>query len=144
MNRLIAEQARPQADVSWSGDPVRAAILKAKGVTAEYRSRAAEGLIHSGIPVMTRCWVPPFSSCYNRLIGSDRRFARWPLLHSDGSPNPFDSSISPSMGGGADAIWTGRENHPTQHDEEDRLTNRVTLACPSEGEKSRRCGIEAW
>jgi iron(III) transport system substrate-binding protein len=44
VNRLIAEKARPRADVFWSGDPVRAAILKAKGVTAEYRSPAAEGL----------------------------------------------------------------------------------------------------
>src|SRR5207249_11438488 len=44
LNRLIAEQQRPQADVFWSGDPVRAAILKAKGVSAPYRSPAAEGL----------------------------------------------------------------------------------------------------
>jgi len=27
LNRLIAEKTRPQADVFWSGDPVRAAIL---------------------------------------------------------------------------------------------------------------------
>lgn len=31
LNRLIAEKKRPQADVFWSGDPVRAAILKNKG-----------------------------------------------------------------------------------------------------------------
>ncbi len=37
LNRLIAEKNRPQADVFWSGDPVRAAILKAKGVSAPYR-----------------------------------------------------------------------------------------------------------
>src|SRR5260221_14666562 len=30
LNRLIMEKGRPQADVFWSGDPVRAAILKAK------------------------------------------------------------------------------------------------------------------
>src|SRR5262249_26777007 len=30
--------------VFWSGDPVRAALLKAEGVTAAYRSPAAEGL----------------------------------------------------------------------------------------------------
>jgi iron(III) transport system substrate-binding protein len=34
LNRLIAEKGRPQADVFWSGDPVRAAVLKAKGVSA--------------------------------------------------------------------------------------------------------------
>ncbi len=41
LNRLIAEKARPRADLFWSGDPVRAAILKSKGVSAEYLSPAA-------------------------------------------------------------------------------------------------------
>lgn len=44
LNRLIAEKKRPQADVFWSGDPVRAAILKKQGVAAPYRSPQAEGL----------------------------------------------------------------------------------------------------
>lgn len=44
LNRLIAEQARPQADVFWSGDPVRTAILKQRGVSEVYRSPAAAGL----------------------------------------------------------------------------------------------------
>ena len=44
VNRLIAEKARPVADVFWSGDPVRAAVLKAKGVSAPYRSPNAAGL----------------------------------------------------------------------------------------------------
>jgi iron(III) transport system substrate-binding protein len=44
LNRLIAEKGRPQADVFWSGDPVRAAILKAKGVSTPYHSLQAEGL----------------------------------------------------------------------------------------------------
>lgn len=44
LNRLIAEKDRPRADVFWSGDPVRAAILKAKGVTEPYRSPNAAGL----------------------------------------------------------------------------------------------------
>jgi iron(III) transport system substrate-binding protein len=44
LNRLIAEKKRPQADVFWSGDPVRAAILKSKGVSAPYQSPQAEGL----------------------------------------------------------------------------------------------------
>jgi len=44
LNRLIAEKKRPQADVFWSGDPVRAAILKNKGVSASYQSPQAEGL----------------------------------------------------------------------------------------------------
>jgi len=44
LNRLIAEKDRPRADVFWSGDPVRAAILKSKGVSAAYASPAIEGL----------------------------------------------------------------------------------------------------
>jgi iron(III) transport system substrate-binding protein len=44
LNRLIAEKDRPRADVFWSGDPVRAAILKSKGVSASYPSPTAEGL----------------------------------------------------------------------------------------------------
>ena len=44
LNRLIAEKGRPQCDVFWSGDPVRAAVLKSKGVSAAYRSAAADGL----------------------------------------------------------------------------------------------------
>jgi iron(III) transport system substrate-binding protein len=44
LNRLIAEKARPQADVFWSGDPVRAAILKGKGISAPYKSSQLEGL----------------------------------------------------------------------------------------------------
>jgi iron(III) transport system substrate-binding protein len=44
LNRLIAEKARPRADVFWSGDPVRAAVLKSKNVSAAYHSPAAEGM----------------------------------------------------------------------------------------------------
>lgn len=44
LNRLIMEKGRPQADVFWSGDPVRAAILKAKDVSAPYRPSHADGL----------------------------------------------------------------------------------------------------
>jgi len=44
LNRLIAEKARPVADVFWSGDPVRAAVLKANGISAPYRSPNAEGM----------------------------------------------------------------------------------------------------
>src|SRR5215470_11452043 len=44
LNRLIAEKKRPRADVFWSGDPMRAAILKKHEVAAAYRSPAAKGL----------------------------------------------------------------------------------------------------
>jgi len=44
VNRLIAEKDRPRADVFWSGDPVRAELLKKKGVAASYKSPQAAGL----------------------------------------------------------------------------------------------------
>jgi iron(III) transport system substrate-binding protein len=43
-NRLLAEQARPQADVFWSNEPVRTLVLKARGVLAPYASPAAQGI----------------------------------------------------------------------------------------------------
>jgi iron(III) transport system substrate-binding protein len=44
LNRLIAEKDRPVADVFWSGDPVRAAILKKRGISTPYRSPQAQDL----------------------------------------------------------------------------------------------------
>ena len=43
-NRLLAEKARPQADVFWSNEPVRTLVLKARDVLAPYRSPSAEGI----------------------------------------------------------------------------------------------------
>jgi iron(III) transport system substrate-binding protein len=43
-NRLLAEQARPQADVFWSNEPVRTLVLKSRGVLVAYRSPSAEGI----------------------------------------------------------------------------------------------------
>jgi iron(III) transport system substrate-binding protein len=43
-NRLLAEQARPRADVFWSNEPVRTLVLKSKGVLAPYRSPSAVGI----------------------------------------------------------------------------------------------------
>lgn len=44
MNRLIAEQNNPQADVFWANEPIRAEVLKQKGIAAAYRSPQAEGI----------------------------------------------------------------------------------------------------
>lgn len=43
-NRLLAEKARPQADVFWSNEPVRTLVLKSRDVLASYRSPGAEGI----------------------------------------------------------------------------------------------------
>src|SRR5580700_5076858 len=38
LNRLIEEKDRPQCDVFLSEDPVRAAVLKIRGISAPYQS----------------------------------------------------------------------------------------------------------
>jgi iron(III) transport system substrate-binding protein len=44
LNRLIAEAGAPQADVFWSGDPVRPFILIGRGLVEPYRSPAAASI----------------------------------------------------------------------------------------------------
>lgn len=44
VNRLIAEKDNPQADVFWSGDPVRPVLLEAKGITTSYISSSASDI----------------------------------------------------------------------------------------------------
>jgi len=44
LNRLIAEARNPQADVFWSGDPVRPFLLVKRGLVKPYVSPAASGL----------------------------------------------------------------------------------------------------
>ena len=43
-NRLLAEKARPQADVFWSNEPVRTLVLKSRDVLASYTSPNASGI----------------------------------------------------------------------------------------------------
>jgi len=44
MNRLLAEKDNPQADVYWANEPIRAEVLKQRGVAEAYDSPAAEGI----------------------------------------------------------------------------------------------------
>ena len=44
MNRLIAEKDHPQADIYWANEPIRAEVLRQRGVTAPYRSPSADGI----------------------------------------------------------------------------------------------------
>lgn len=44
MNRLIAEKNNPQADVYWANEPVRAEVLRQKGIAAAYVSPNAAGI----------------------------------------------------------------------------------------------------
>ncbi len=44
MNRLIAEKNNPQADVYWANEPIRAVVLKQKGISSPYFSANAKGI----------------------------------------------------------------------------------------------------
>ena len=44
MNRLIAEKDNPQADVYWANEPIRAEVLKQKGISAPYVSPNAKDI----------------------------------------------------------------------------------------------------
>jgi len=44
MNRLIAEKNNSQADVYWANEPIRAEVLRKKGILAQYQSPNAEGI----------------------------------------------------------------------------------------------------
>jgi len=44
MNRLLAEKNNPQADVYWANEPIRAVVLKQKGISAAYFSPNAKDI----------------------------------------------------------------------------------------------------
>jgi len=44
MNRLLAEKDNPQADVYWANEPIRAEVLRQRGVAEAYHSPSAEGI----------------------------------------------------------------------------------------------------
>ena len=82
LNRLIAEASHPQADLFWSGDPVRPFLLVNRGFVAPYVSPNAEGIPASfkaadGVdwsdPLARNSsqWSPAILSCRSR---SEQRF----------------------------------------------------------------------
>lgn len=44
MNRLLAEKGNPQADVYWANEPIRAEVLRQRGVAEAYDSPNAKGI----------------------------------------------------------------------------------------------------
>ena len=44
VNRLIAEKNNPQADVYWANEPIRAELLRQRGIAATYQSPNAQGI----------------------------------------------------------------------------------------------------
>jgi len=59
MNRLIAEKGNPQADVYWANEPIRAEVLKQKGISAPYRSQQRIFRLFSRIRMGTGPVFPP-------------------------------------------------------------------------------------
>ncbi len=44
MNRIIAEKNNPQADLYWANEPIRAEVLRQKGILTPYQSPNAQGI----------------------------------------------------------------------------------------------------
>jgi iron(III) transport system substrate-binding protein len=92
VNRLIAEKERPRADVFFSGDPMRAMVLKQNGVFAPYRSPLAEGL------------PAQFQDEENTFTGFSAR-ARVILVNTDLVPNPKEVK---GLAEFLDSRWSGK------------------------------------
>jgi iron(III) transport system substrate-binding protein len=75
MNRLIAEKDNPQADVYWANEPVRADVLKQRGVSAPYVSPSADGI------------AAQFKDPDNHWTGFSAR-ARLLLVNAKSTPKP--------------------------------------------------------
>jgi iron(III) transport system substrate-binding protein len=92
LNRLIAEAAHPQADVFWSGDPVRPFLLVSRGLVEPYVSPAA-----SAVPAVFRAadgtWTGIAARARVLLVNTD-------LVPEDERPT--------SLADLADPRWRGR------------------------------------
>jgi len=71
LNRLVAEADRPQADVFWSGDPVRPFLLIKRGLVEPYVSPSAEGL-PSGLRAADGAWTGFAARARVLLVNRDR------------------------------------------------------------------------
>lgn len=89
MNRLIAEKNNPQANVYWANEPIRAEVLRQRGIAAPYVSPNA-----AGIPEM-------FRDANGYWTGFAAR-ARVLIVHQDVNPRPT------SVFSYTDPRWRGR------------------------------------
>ena len=71
LNRLIAEADRPQADVFWSGDPVRPFLLIDRGQVEPYLSPSAREL-PSGLKAADGAWTGFAARARVLLVNLDR------------------------------------------------------------------------
>jgi iron(III) transport system substrate-binding protein len=89
MNRLIAEKNNPQADVYWANEPIRAEVLRQRGIAASYASPNAAGIPET------------FRDPNGYWTGFAAR-ARVLIVHQDVNPKPT------SVLSYADPRWRGR------------------------------------
>jgi iron(III) transport system substrate-binding protein len=77
VNRLIAEGSSPQADVFWSGDPVRQFLLVKRGLVEPYVSPRAEGL-PEGLRARDGTWAGVAARARVLLVNRERLGAKAP------------------------------------------------------------------
>lgn len=83
VNRLIAEASSPQADVFWSGDPVRPVVLLRRGLVQPYVSAQAAGL-PLGLKAADGSWTGVAARARVLLVNRRRvRDAEWPTSIRD-------------------------------------------------------------
>ena len=70
MNRLIAEKNNPRADVYWANEPIRAEVLRQKGILAPYQSPNAKGI--AAVFVQKEHFWTGFSARIRLLIVSNK------------------------------------------------------------------------
>ncbi len=76
MNRLLAEKRNPQADIYWANEPIRAEILRNRGILAPYKSPNAKGI------------DKVFKSSDNTWCGFSAR-VRLFIVHKDAIMKPY-------------------------------------------------------
>ena len=89
MNRLIAEKNNPQADVYWANEPIRAEVLRQRGIATPYVSPNAAGIPET------------FRDPNGYWTGFAAR-ARVLIVHRDVNPKPT------SVSSYTDPRWRGR------------------------------------
>jgi iron(III) transport system substrate-binding protein len=93
VNRLIAEAVNPQADVFWSGDPVRPFLLIKRGLVEPYASPQAEGL-PAGLRAADGTWTGVAARA--RVLLINRK-----LVPADETPRSVQDLIDPRWKGKA-------------------------------------------
>lgn len=75
LNRLLAEAERPQADIFWSGDPIRPFMLIARGLVESYASPRAKNVAIS-FRAKDGTWTGLAARARVLLVNTDRLGAR--------------------------------------------------------------------